>query len=205
MAMDTRFTFEEMWDKIMACDRAYDGLFYTAVKTTKIYCRPSCRSRKPKKENVEFCATIAEAESRGFRACKRCQPKTQHSPNEGLVQQVVGFLTANHQGQLKLESVAAHVGLSPSYLDRVFKQETSETPRSLLEKIRVDKASHLLKHTDKSNLEICFEVGFQSTSHFYKAFRRAKGVSPSEYRKMTKGLQHESENKQRTLERSHTS
>lgn len=205
MAMETSLTFEEMWDKIIACDRNYDGLFYTAVKTTKIYCRPSCRSRKPKKVNVEFYATIAEAESHGFRACKRCQPKTQHSPNEEVARQVIGFLMANHQRKLNLDEVAAYVGLSPSYLDRVFKEETSETPRSLLERIRVDKAAHLLKHSDKSNLEICFDAGFQSTSHFYKAFRQAKGVSPSEYRKMTKGLQHESENKQPMLEGSYTS
>ena len=203
--METGFTFEEMWEKIIACDRNYDGLFYTAVKTTKIYCRPSCRSRKPKKVNVEFFATTKEAESRGFRACKRCQPETEHSPNAEVAQRVVSFLTANHQRKLNLEEVAANAGLSPSHLDRVFKQETSETPRSFLEKIRVDKAAHLLKHTHKTNLEICFEVGFQSTSHFYKAFRQSKGLAPSEYRKMTKGLQNDSENKQPMLEGSYTS
>ena len=194
-----------MWEKIMACDRNYDGLFYTAVKTTKIYCRPSCRSRKPKKVNVEFYFTIEEAESQGFRACKRCQPETEHSPNAEVARRVVSFLTANHQRKLNLEEVAAHAGLSPSHLDRVFKQETAETPRSILERIRVDKAAHLLKHTDNTNLEICFDAGFQSSSHFYKAFRRAKGISPSEYRKMIKGLQHDSENKQHMLESSYTS
>ncbi|WP_052131636.1 bifunctional transcriptional activator/DNA repair enzyme AdaA [Planococcus sp. CAU13] len=190
------FTFEEMWEKIMACDRKYDGLFYTAVKTTKIYCRPSCRSRKPKKVNVEFYATIEEAESRGFRACKRCQPETELSPNAEVVQNVISFLIANHKQKLSLEEVAAHAGLSPSYLDRVFKEETSETPRVFLEKIRVDKAAHLLEHTEFTNLEICYEAGFQSTSHFYKAFRRAKNLSPNEFRKMTKGLQHGYENEQ---------
>ncbi|MFD1032615.1 bifunctional transcriptional activator/DNA repair enzyme AdaA [Metaplanococcus flavidus] len=200
MAMETSFTFEEMWKKIMACDRNYDGLFYTAVKTTKIYCRPSCRSRKPKKVNVEFYTTIQEAESHGFRACKRCRPETEHSPNGEVVQGVVSFLTANYQRKLNLEDMARHVGLSPSHLDRMFKEETSETPRSFLEKIRVDKAAHLLKHTDNTNLEICYEAGFQSTSHFYKAFRRSKNLSPSEYRKMTKGLQHDFENKRQLLE-----
>lgn len=63
-------SFNEMWEKIMACDSSYDGLFYTAVKTTKIYCRPSCRSRKPKKVNVEFYDTRTEAMKAGFRACK---------------------------------------------------------------------------------------------------------------------------------------
>ncbi|WP_422124471.1 bifunctional transcriptional activator/DNA repair enzyme AdaA [Planococcus sp. X10-3] len=204
MKLETSFTFEEMWDRIMACDRNYDGLFYTAVKTTKIYCRPSCRSRKPKKMNVEFYTSIEEAESNGYRACKRCQPETELSPNAEVVQKVVSFVTANYQRKLNLEDMAAHVGFSASYLDRVFKQETGETPRSFLEKVRVDRAAHGLKHTDNTNLEICYEVGFQSTSHFYKAFRRSKNLSPSEYRKMTKGLQDDFENKQQLLEGSYS-
>lgn len=189
----------------MACDRNYDGLFYTGVKTTKIYCRPSCRSRKPKKMNVEFYSTIEEAESNGFRACKRCRPETEHSPNAEVTHQVITFLMANQKRKVSLEDVAGHVGLSPSYLDRMFKEETSETPRSFLEKIRVDKAAHLLKHTEYTNLEICYEAGFQSTSHFYKAFRRLKNHSPSEYRKMSKGLQHEYGNQRQLLESSCTS
>ncbi|WP_240611951.1 bifunctional transcriptional activator/DNA repair enzyme AdaA [Planococcus halotolerans] len=203
MAAETAFTFEEMWEKIMACDRKYDGAFYTAVKTTKIYCRPSCRSRKPKKVNVEFYTTIQEAVSRGYRACKRCQPETEHSPNVEVVQGVIALLLANHRRKLNLEEIAAHAGLSPSYLDRVFKKETGETPRSFLEKIRVDKASHLLKHTESTNLEICYEAGFQSTSHFYKAFRRSKNLSPSDYRKMTKELENDSEHKQQLRESSY--
>jgi AraC family transcriptional regulator of adaptative response / methylphosphotriester-DNA alkyltransferase methyltransferase len=64
-------SFEEKWDKIMECDQTYDGLFFTAVKTTKIYCRPSCRARKPKKCNVEFFDDMKKVEQAGFRACKR--------------------------------------------------------------------------------------------------------------------------------------
>lgn len=101
--------------------------------------------------------------------------------------------------QSELEDVAGHVGLSPTYLDRMFKEETSETPRSFLEKIRVDKAAHLLKHTDYTNLEICYEAGFQSTSHFYKAFRRLKDLTPREYRKKSKELEYGYENQRRIL------
>lgn len=189
----------------MACDRNYDGVFYTAVKTTKIYCRPSCRSRKPKKGNVEFYATIEEAESNGFRACKRCRPETERSPNAEVTHQVITFLMANQKCKVSLEDVAGHVGLSPTYLDRMFKEETSETPRSFLEKIRVDKAAHLLKHTDYTNLEICYEAGFQSTSHFYKAFRRLKDLTPREYRKKSKELEYGYENQRRLLADSYSS
>lgn len=179
------FSFDEMWEKVMACDRKYDGLFYTAVKTTKIYCRPSCRSRKPKKINVDFYLTMAEAEEKGFRACKRCQPKTEYSPDEELTRQVMAYLTANYRESISLQDIAAHVGMSPSYLERVFKQETSETPRACLERIRIDKAAELLKRTSLSNLEVCFETGFQSPSNFYKIFRKLKAHSPHEFRKLS--------------------
>lgn len=183
MEAQAKFTFDEMWEKILDCDRKYDGLFFTCVKTTKIYCRPSCRSRKPKKRNVEFCFSIDEAETRGFRACKRCQPEVKQSPYVEFTQQVIAFLTDHYEQKIGLEEVAAHVGMSPSYVDRLFKQETDETPRSYLEKIRIDKAAHFLANTDKTNLEICLETGFQSTSHFYKVFRQLKQQSPGQYRK----------------------
>lgn len=176
-------SFDEMWEKIIACDSTYDGLFYTAVKTTKIYCRPSCRSRKPKKINVDFYQDILEVESAGFRACKRCQPEVEHSPHTELVRTVTGFLVNHYRQKLTLQDIADHVGMSPYHLERVFQQETSETPRSYLEKIRVDKAAYLLLTTNHTNLEICYEVGFQSPSSFYKVFRQLTKYSPSQYRR----------------------
>ncbi|GGI15733.1 bifunctional transcriptional activator/DNA repair enzyme AdaA [Gottfriedia solisilvae] len=175
-------SFEEMWEKIIACDRKYDGLFFTAVKTTKIYCRPSCRSRKPKKINVEFFYDLNEVEKAGFRACKRCQPEIDHSPQVILIRNVITFLVNHYQKKIILQDIADHVGISPFYLERLFKQETTETPRTYLEKIRIDKAAYLLKNTDQSNLEICYLVGFQSPSNFYKIFRQIKNCSPNEYR-----------------------
>jgi AraC family transcriptional regulator, regulatory protein of adaptative response / methylphosphotriester-DNA alkyltransferase methyltransferase len=179
-------TFEEMWEKIMACDQKYDGLFFTAVKTTKIYCRPSCKSRKPKKINVEFYFDINEVEEAGYRACKRCQPEVEYSPNIELVRRIITFLVNHSKNNLVLRDIAEYAGLSPYYLERLFKQETGDTPRTYLEKIRVDKAAHLLTCTEQTNLEICYEVGFQSPSNFYKVFRRLKDCSPSEYRKLNR-------------------
>ncbi|EST51541.1 adenosine deaminase [Brevibacillus panacihumi W25] len=185
MVTSMNLSFEEMWEKIIACDRKYDGLFFTAVKTTKIYCRPSCRSRKPKKANVDFYHDINEVEKAGFRACKRCQPEVEHSPNVGVVKNIITFLVNHYKQHVTLQDIADQVGLSPFYLERLFKQETSETPRTYLEKIRIDKAAHLLKCSSLTNLEICYEVGFQSPSNFYKVFRSIKNCSPSEYRKVT--------------------
>ncbi len=170
MAANINLSFEEMWEKIIACDRKYDGLFFTAVRTTKIYCRPSCRSRKPKKMNVEFYAEKNEAEEAGYRPCKRCQPEVEQSPHIALVRDIITFLVNHYKQHLVLNDIADQIGLSPFYLERLFKQETSETPRTYLEKIRIDKAAHLLKSTALTNLEICYEAGFQSPSNFYKVF-----------------------------------
>lgn len=176
-------SFEEMWEKFVACDRAYDGLFYTAVKTTKIYCRPSCKSRKPKKINVTFYQTIQEAKQAGYRPCKRCQPDVEQSPEIEIVRSISAFIVNHYKQPLTLKDIADAVGLSPFYLTRIFKQETSGTPRMYLEKIRIDKAIHLLKYTDLTNLDICYEVGFQSPSNFYKVFHQRKKRSPNDYRK----------------------
>ncbi|MEK5231526.1 Ada metal-binding domain-containing protein [Lysinibacillus sp. FSL K6-0232] len=186
MEQPIQLSFDEMWEKIIACDQTYDGLFYTAVKTTKIYCRPSCRSRKPKKINVEFYSNIQQVEAAGYRACKRCQPEIEHSPHTQLIKHVIALLVNQYRRRLTLQDMAEHVGISPFYLERLFKQETAETPRMYLEKIRIDKAAYLLKHTAYTNLEICYEVGFQSPSNFYKVFRRLKNCSPTEYRQKEK-------------------
>ncbi|WP_420094259.1 bifunctional transcriptional activator/DNA repair enzyme AdaA [Paenibacillus faecalis] len=175
-------SFDEMWEKFVACDRSYDGIFYVAVRTTKIYCRPSCRSRKPKKTNVEFFDDIEEIEKAGYRACKRCQPKADYSPHVGLVREVVAFLVNHYKQRLELKDISEHVGVSPYYLERLFKQETAETPRTYLDKIRAEKAAYLLTNTSGTNLQICYEAGFQSPSHFYKVFRQVHHCTPSEYR-----------------------
>lgn len=175
-------SFEEMWERIVACDRMYDGQFYTAVKTTKIYCRPSCRSRKPKKCNVEFYDRMDQVEAAGYRPCKRCQPEVEHSPHVALVQSVISYLLQHYRQRIVLQDIADHIGMSSYYLERVFKEETSETPHTYLEKIRMDKAGYLLKNTDLKNLEICYRVGFHSPSNFYKVFRKRQHCSPSEYR-----------------------
>ncbi|MDN4526166.1 bifunctional transcriptional activator/DNA repair enzyme AdaA [Fictibacillus fluitans] len=181
-------SFNEMWEKIMACDSSYDGLFYTAVKTTKIYCRPSCRSRKPKKVNVEFYETRVEAMEAGFRACKRCQPDAGLSPQTELITRVKGFLVDHFKEPLTLQDIAQHAGVSPFYLERQFKELTGETPRTYLEKVRLDKAVHLLANTSMTNLEVCYEAGFQSTSNFYKVFRTNLNCSPSEFRSIKEGI-----------------
>ncbi|GAA4713890.1 bifunctional transcriptional activator/DNA repair enzyme AdaA [Brevibacillus fulvus] len=180
---DPQLDFAELWEIFVSCDSSYDHLFYAAVTTTKIYCRPSCKSRKPKQTNVRFYRTRAQAEQAGFRACKRCRPDCDLSPQLELVTDALEYLMKHYRQKLVLQDIAEAVGVSPYHLERLFKQTTSLTPRQHLEKIRVDKAAYLLKKSKRSNLQICYEVGFQSPSNFYKAFRRLKQCSPAAYRK----------------------
>jgi len=175
-------TFDEQWDRVLACDASYDGLFYTGVNTTGIYCRPSCRSRKPKKQNVTFYRSREEAEAHGFRPCKRCQPEVERSPHAALVHEVTSFLLQHYRRPIRLDDVAAHVQLSPFHVERTFTHVTGETPRQRLERIRIDKAAHLLRTTEWSNVVIAYDVGYQTPSNFYRVFRRMKGCTPSAYR-----------------------
>ncbi|HET7579137.1 MAG TPA: Ada metal-binding domain-containing protein [Bacillales bacterium] len=177
-------SFDEMVAIYNACDSSYDGIFFTAVKTTGIYCRPSCKSRPPKRENVTFYQTSEEAENAGFRPCKRCRPDKVHfDPKKELITEAKAYINQHYKEKLTLEKVARHVGASSYYLGRLFKQETSETPRTYLEKLRVDRAEILLKTTDLPILDICYESGFQNPSSFYQAFRRWKPYQPGQYRK----------------------
>ncbi len=122
-------------------------------------------------------------EQAGCRACKRCQPRASQSLQTELIRKVIAYLVNHLKQSIRLGDVANHVGVSPYYLERLFQKETNETPRSYLEKIRIDRAAHLLKTTALKNSDICYESGFQSLSNFYKTFRKVKGYSPNEFRK----------------------
>nr|WP_256257861.1 MULTISPECIES: Ada metal-binding domain-containing protein [unclassified Paenibacillus] len=183
-----QLSFDDKWAIVIACDASYDGQFVTAVKTTGIYCRPSCRSRKPKKVNVAFMETNEQAEQAGYRACKRCQPEVERAPQEELASRIIGFLTEHHKRKLALQDLADYIGMSAYYLERQFKQTTSLTPRAYLEKLRIGKACALLADTELTHLEICYEVGFRSPSSFYKAFSRHMLCAPGEYRERRRRL-----------------
>lgn len=180
-------SFDEMWEKILARDQTYDGLFFTAVTTTKIYCRPSCKSKKPKKNHVAFFDNICDVEEAGYRPCKRCQPDLKNSPNDTLIKQAMTYMVNHFKQPPLLQDIAKFVGVNPYYLEHLFQKETGETPRSYLEKIRIDKAAFLLRNTKQTNFNICLATGFQSASNFYRVFRKMKQCSPTEYRKFQGG------------------
>lgn len=187
---------KEYWEAIVSCDLSYDGVFYYGVKTTLIFCRPSCPSKTPNKENVAIYFDRETPAENGFRPCKRCRPDlfSNLNPREQLIKKTTDFLINNYSCDLSLEDIAKRVYISPFYLQRIFKEEMKMSPAQFLTKKRIEAAKELILHTSLSITVIAYEVGFKSSSHFSTLFRKSVGLSPSDYRpeqkKQSSSVQH---------------
>ncbi len=128
--LETDRQSDKRWEAVASRDRSADGTFYYAVRTTGVYCRPSCASRLPRRENVSFHASCAAAEAAGFRACKRCRP-AERTPVEAQLAAVskACAILAERETAPPLAELAAAVGVSPFHFHRLFKQVIGATPR----------------------------------------------------------------------------
>lgn len=171
---------------MIRCDSRYDGSFYYAVKTTGIYCRPSCKSKPPHRRNITYFRTREEARQEGYRPCKRCRPDlfTPYEPVPDLIRDVKLLLEREYQNQWTLRQLSARFSVSPSHLQRLFKEHEGISPKQYLTDIRIQKAQQLLLTGEQNNLQISLEVGFNTPDRFYLAFRRRMGVSPSTFRRL---------------------
>jgi AraC family transcriptional regulator of adaptative response / methylphosphotriester-DNA alkyltransferase methyltransferase len=174
---------DEFWQAIVTCDAAYDGKFLYGVRSTGVFCRPSCKSRTPKRENARTFHSMQEALSDGFRACKRCRPDQQLWPEENLVRKAVILIEQHYSEPLTLEKMGFHLHLSPFHLHRTFHRRTGQTPADYLRQTRLAAAIRLLHQTDASITDIAVAVGFQNAGHFSTVFQRQHGMTPSAYRK----------------------
>ncbi|GAA0593903.1 Ada metal-binding domain-containing protein [Virgibacillus siamensis] len=175
---------DTMWKATVSCDPGYDGVFFYAVKTTGIFCRPSCKSKVPNSDNVTFFANAAEAQKAGYRPCKRCRPDLKsksYDPFQPILEDTRKIIKNNYSQKTSLNEIAAKVGVSPFHLNRVFKKRMGYTPRMYLEKIRVERAKDLLLTSTLNSTEVGYQVGYQSISSFYHAFKRGTGLSPNEF------------------------
>lgn len=178
---------EVLWKAIMNCETTFDGKYYYAVISTGIFCRPSCRSRTPRRENVRIFCSVNEAKSAGFRPCKRCRPDERPlGPDAELVNRAKNIIHDRYYERLTLANLAKELVISPYHLHRVFKRLTGVTPAEYILQKRLDKAMAALK-ADRSRTitEIAFGVGFNSISHFSTVFQRMTGQTPSQYREQT--------------------
>lgn len=189
--------FERVYDSVVRRDPAYDGVYYTAVLTTHIVCRPSCRARTPKASNVKFYGSLQEAVQAGFRPCKRCRPEEGGvlRPDAVLAAEADAVMKEKFRAKLTLQSLAEQLKVSPFHLQRTYKRVTGYSPAVKLDQLRTESACQLLTNTDTAVADIARAVGFRGPSHFAIWFARKIGLPPTEYRSQFKGgLQHEPDN-----------
>jgi len=178
----------ELWNAVLSKDRRFDGQFVFAVSSTGIYCRPSCPSRRPKRENVSFFALPAAAESAGFRACLRCRPADAHAtdPQTKMVQQVCRLIENNDAEALTLEALSAKVGVSSFHLQRTFKSIMGMSPGDYAEAQRINSFKQSVQAGEKITNAI-YDAGFGSSSRLYELASSQLGMTPATYGKGGRG------------------
>ncbi len=168
--------------QVLARDATADGTFFYSVKTTGIYCRPSCGARQPRSENISFHSTAAAAEAAGFRPCKRCRPN-QAVTNEYAAKVAAACRTIEGAKTLpSLAQLAAQAGWSQFHFHRIFKAITGLTPRAYAHACRAQKLRQTLG-TKMKITDAIYEAGYGSNSRFYASATDALGMKPKQYAK----------------------
>ena len=177
------------WDAVAGRDRAMDGVFFYAVMSTGIYCRPSCPSKRPRRENVVFFRAREAAERAGFRACKRCKPDAanQSDPNAQLVEKVCRYIDTHPDEPVTLEALGRALGISPFYLQRTFKALTGITPRAYADSRRLNSLKSGLREGHSVTRSL-YEAGYGSSSRLYERATAQLGMTPARYRKQGSGV-----------------
>jgi AraC family transcriptional regulator of adaptative response/methylated-DNA-[protein]-cysteine methyltransferase len=170
------------WTAVATRDPRADGKFFYSVRTTGVYCRPSCGARSARPENVEFHATAGDAERAGFRPCKRCKPDQlplaeQHAETIAKLCRLI----ENAEQAPTLEQLANHAGLSPFHLHRVFKAITGVTPKQYA---AAHRAKRVKSELDRSNTvtDAIYGAGYNSNGRFYEQSNDVLGMTPTTYR-----------------------
>lgn len=173
----------QRWAAVQAKDKASDGEFVFAVKTTGIYCRPSCPARPAKRENVAFFDTTVQAAAAGYRACLRCKPDgiSQELERRERVLQACKAIEQSPSG-LSLDELSAQAGLSPHHFHRIFKSIMGLTPKQYHKAVQGQRLAQALKAAP-SVTEAIYDAGFNSSGRFYEKASATLGMKPSSYQK----------------------
>jgi len=181
---------EDYWQAVLAKDASFDGTFFYAVRSTSIYCRPSCPARRPRREQVLFFSLPEVAERAGFRPCQRCTPQNATTPNPQVerVERVCQYIESNLDSPLTLAILGEQVGMSPHHLQRIFKRITGITPRQYAEAHRLSELKTQLKEGQAVTTAL-YEAGYSSSSRLYEQASTRLGMTPATYRRGGKGMQ----------------
>lgn len=174
------------WRATRARDPRADGIFFLAVRSTRIYCRPSCPARRPLRRNVTFFRTREEAERQGYRPCLRCRPNEISGP-VALVQRAADLLAQSTEESLTLHQLAQTLAATQSTLRRAFLQVTGLKPRELAEALRLQRFKSLMR-AGKSITDALYETGYGSSSRVYERSNAQLGMTPATYRKGGLGM-----------------
>ena len=169
----------------MARDARQDGRFVFAVRTTGIYCRPSCPSRRPRRDSVEFFLDPRQAEGAGYRACLRCKPTEISSQAQAVLQ--ARKLLDEAEGVLTLAELSKQVRVSPFHLQRLFKRATGLSPREYQSARRMQQVKHGLRKGDDVTTAL-YNAGFGSASRLYEKSHQQLGMTPGAYRRGGTGV-----------------
>jgi len=171
------------WEVVRRRDPAFDGKFFFAVRTTGVFCRPSCASRPARRENVSFFSSAEAAEKAGFRACKRCRPDKVGAPDPKAeaVRLACARIEAAEEAP-SLAALAACAGLSPYHFHRLFKQATGVTPKAYAAQMKARRAADGLRKAGTVT-EAIYDAGFNSSSRFYETAAARLGMTPTALRR----------------------
>ena len=177
------------WTAVLDRDRRADGRFVYGVQSTGIYCRPSCPSRRPRRDRVRFFDAPEAARAAGFRACKRCGPDTIAPPVDPWIDKIrrACVYLSNVDGHPSLATLAARLGGSPYHLQRNFKRLVGVSPREYAEAIRLRKVKGRLRQAGDITGAM-LEAGYGSSSRFYERAVPKLGMAPSAYRRGGAGM-----------------
>ena len=174
------------WQATLARDSRADGTFVLAVRSTHIYCRPSCPARRPLRRNVIFFRTREEAEQHGYRPCLRCRPN-EISAQVALVQRAAQHLAQSSEDGSSLRDLARMLGAAQATLRRAFMRVTEMKPRELAGALRLKRFKALMR-SGKSITDALYETGYGSSSRVYERSNAQLGMTPATYRKGGLGM-----------------
>ena len=179
----------ELWNAVVARDTSRDGSFVFAVRSTGIYCRPSCPARRPRPEQVSFFQVPEAAEQAGFRACRRCHPRRVHAsdPRIDLVRQICHAIDEHNEEPQTLKTLSAETGVSAHHLQRTFKEIMGITPRQYAESRRLNQFKANVKR-GASVTEAMYDAGYGSSRGLYEQSSSRLGMTPATYGRGGKGM-----------------
>jgi len=181
-------TDDDCWQAMQARDSRFDGLFVCAITSTGIYCRPSCPSRRAKREHVRFFPSPEAAEQAGFRACLRCQPREPVPAQVELIQRARRWIEEHADEPARLATLGQELGISPYHLQRTFKRLTGITPRQYAESCRMARLKARLREGEGVTSAL-YGAGFGSSSRLYERARAELGMTPRAFGRGGQGVQ----------------